>query len=213
MSWIITDKSESFEASGDSGCPAFHQALDSYASESFGILILLTVTKIVCDYYKIKNGTITVACDNDSSLTKCVRNTYRANVTEKYFDLLWAVYDLRKSLKNRVQHKYVTGHQDGKKKKLNVYERLNVLCDERSKAFRAKIDNGEIQHKPTQFGDTNWNVTLGSLRLSAKLKDGIQDHILGTKLVNKMISRKDLSIEAAAHIDWVMYIKKDYFTC
>ena len=204
ISWIITNTFETFYSHGASGCPSFHQALDSYASESFGILVLLTVVKIMCDYYHIKRGSITIACDNDSSLEKCIRNTYRANDTEKYFDLFWAVFDMRESMRIKIKHKYVSGHQDGKKKKLNIYERLNVLCDERSKEFRSRIDKGEVNHRPIQYGDDNWNVTLGSLRISAKLKESIQDHILGTRLINKMIRRQDISKEAVAHVDWTM---------
>ena len=110
--WIITNKSETFQSSGDSGCPSFHQALDSYTSESFGILILLTVVKTVCDFYKVRTGGLIVACDNDSILEKCIRNDYRANATEKHFDMVWAMFDIRKALRIKILHKYVSGHQD-----------------------------------------------------------------------------------------------------
>ena len=204
ISWIITNKEETFQAHGDSGCPSFHQALDSYASESFGILVMLTVVKIVRAYYKIRHGCITVACDNASSLEKCTRNNYRANATEKYIDLFWAVYDIRKSLPITIRHKYVAGHQDGKKRVLNIYERLNVACDNRSKSFRKCLESGQLNHVPVCYGDNNWNMLLGKIRISAKFKESIQDHILGTKLINKMITRNDISSEAVSHIDWTM---------
>ena len=81
-------------------------------------------------------------------------------------------------------------------------ENLNILCDARSKSFRARIESEEILHQPVGFGDGNWCATLGSLRLSYDFKTSINDHILGTRLVNKMIARKDITPIAAKLIDW-----------
>ena len=87
---------------------------------------------------------------------------------------------------------------------MNIFERLNVECDERSKAFRARLESKEIVHQPIGFSDSNWYVTLGNLRISYNLPSSIKDHILGTKLVNKMISRGDLTRLGASLVDWTM---------
>ena len=126
----------------------------------------MLILRVVCDNYNIRNGAITIACDNDSSLDKCVATKYRANVTDRYFDLLWATYDLRQHLRVKCIPKIVAGHQEGKKKKLNLYERLNVECDLRSKAFRRKIEEGAIRHKPKSFGFEQWHVTLFGIRVN-----------------------------------------------
>ena len=156
ISWIITDKQESFRCRGDAGCPKYHNALDSYGSESFGIMIVLKIISLVCDYHKIHTGKIAIACNITGLCSE-----YRAKVGDKYFDLLWAVFDARKQLKIKIQHKYVSGHQENKKKRLNLYERLNVECDTNSKLFRSKLADGTIEHCPTNFGTTHWSVTLG----------------------------------------------------
>ena len=134
----------------------------------------------------------------------CLKTNYRANVTEKYFGLFCAVFDICKSLQIQIFPKYVAGHQENKKKILNIYERLNVAFDINNKAFRKLIDKGEIFHRPVGYGDANWNTRIGDLRLSSKFQESIQDHILGTKLVNKMISRNDISRAVAEIIDWNM---------
>ena len=128
--------------------------------------------------------------------------SYRAKVSDKYFDLLWAAHDLRKAVSIKISPKHVAGHQDGKKRKLNLYERLNVECDTRSKNFRAKIENGDIIHEPVQFGYEHWSVALGQFRMSYGLKSSINEHVLGTKLINKMISRSDLTRQMVPMIDW-----------
>lgn len=116
ISWVITDEMESFLANRDSGWPCFYAALDSYGVESFGMLVTLTVIRVVCDYYKLKSEKVTVECDNDNSLDKCPQTTYRAKTSDKYFDLLWAVHDLRKHLRIKIAVKRVAGHQEDKKK-------------------------------------------------------------------------------------------------
>ena len=160
ISWVITDKHESFKCTGDSGCPKFHNALDSYGSEAFGIVVLLNMIKIVCDYYNIKTGKIIIACDNDSSLDKCVITSYRAKVSDKYFDLLWAAHDLRKAVSIKISPKHVTGHQDGKKRKLNLYERLNVECDTRSKFLEL-----ESKMEISYMNRYNLDMNIGVLHL------------------------------------------------
>lgn len=96
----------------------------------------------------------------------------------------------------------MTGHQDKTKKMLNIYERLNVTCDTRRKNFRKRLESGDISHNPIQCGYENWNALLGKIRISAAFKESIQDHILGTKLINKMITRNDITSVAVSHIGW-----------
>lgn len=140
IAWIISDRQESFEAFGYSGCPRFLNALDSYGSESFGLLVMLTVIKVVYNYYHIKNGKVTIGCDNDSSLAESIQSEYRAKIGDKYFDLLWSIFYYREGLPITIVAHNVMGHQDNKKKKLNIYERLNVRCDTRSNHFRRQLD-------------------------------------------------------------------------
>ena len=160
--------------------------------------------KIVCDYYKIKTGKITIACGNDSSLDKYIITSYRAKVSGKYFDLLWAAFDFRKTLPIKIAPKYVADHQEGKKRKLNLYERLNVECDGRGKFFRQQLENGTIIHEPVHFGYDHWSVSLGAFRMSYGLKASIHEHVLGTKLINKMISRNDLTKQMVHLIHWAV---------
>ena len=92
-----------------------------------------------------------------------VPTTYREKNGDKYFNLLWSIFDRGNELSITIVACSVIGHQENKKKKLNIYERLNVRCDIRSKRFRRKLENGSIQHQPIYFGDTHWCSTLGRL--------------------------------------------------
>ena len=146
ISWIFTDDDETYHDKGDSGCPTFHNALDSYGAESFGLVFVLTVVKIICDFYRIRSGKIVIACDNDSSLDKCIRTKYCAKPSDTYFDLLWTAFDIRKELKILLKPKIVAGHQEKKKWKLNIFERLIFFATRGVKHFglRSKMEEYSI---------------------------------------------------------------------
>ena len=131
-----------------------------------------------------------------------VPTTYREKIGDKYFNLLWSIFDRGNELSITIVACSVMGHQENKKEKLNIYERLNVKCDRRSKRFRRKLESGEIHHQPTYFGDAHWCATLGRLRLSYRLTDGLNEHILGQKLVNKMITRQEITRSAIPLVTW-----------
>ena len=138
IAWIFTDRLRTFPCEGVSGCPKFHEAIDSYGRELFGILVVLMVANIACDYYGVQTGMLTVACDNDASLSKALDSVPRAKVSDPYFNLIWAAHDFRDTVNVTFRSKKVKGHQDtNKKKRLNFYERLNVAMDHNAKQFRS----------------------------------------------------------------------------
>ena len=55
----------------------------------------------------------------------------------------------------------------------------------------------------TYLGDNHWCVTLGRLRHSYRIIDGVNEHILGQKLVNKMISRQEIAKQTVPLVNWI----------
>ena len=129
VSWIIVTSNTKPVASGSSGCPPFYFQHDSYGSEMFGIYNILVVTKLVCEYYKEDDGSITIACDNDASLLHGTQSSEIRKIEPKYFDLIWAASDIIRLLPITVRTKQVKGHAELNKRRLNKYERLNILMD------------------------------------------------------------------------------------
>ena len=95
----------------------------------FGIYNILVVTKLVCEYYKVDDGSITIACDNDASLLHGTQSSEIRKIEPKYFDLIWAASDIIRLLPITVRTKQVKGHAELNKRRLNKYERLNILMD------------------------------------------------------------------------------------
>lgn len=202
ISWIVTDSTRSFVCEGRAGCPDFYAAIDSYSGEMFGTHVMLTALKVISKYHNIRSGKIVIACDNDSSLSISLDSYKRAKTTEAYYDIIWAIQELRKDLPFEIEAKIVAGHQEKKKKHLNRYERLNVEMDRKAKVFRRLLEKGKVQHKPTIISHHNWKVMLGKLHVSYNMEQSLRDHIQGTELINHLIRNQSLSIGAVQHVDW-----------
>ena len=202
ISWIITDANRSFVCEGRAGCPTFYAALDSYSGEMFGIYVMLTAVKVISQFHNVKKGHFVIACDNDSSLSISLDSYTRAKPTDAYYDLIWAIQELRKDVNFTVKAKNVAGHQEKKKKKLNIYEKLNVEMDKKAKEFRHLLEKGKVQHIPNIVSRTNWKVKLGNLYICYNMEQSLRDHVQGTELINHMIRKQILTRPAVKHIDW-----------
>ena len=201
IAWIITDTTKSFVYEGQSGCPTFHDAIDSYSGEMFGIYVFLSAMKVIADFHNVHKGQITIACDNDSSLSMSLDSFQRVKSTDAYYDLIWAIQEIRSSLKFRIEAKIVAGHQEKKKRHLNIYERLNIEMDCKAKAFRKLIEKGHVQHKPTIVSQHNWSLRIGSVYVSYNMEQSIRDHIQGTELINYLIRNQSMTMQAIPHVD------------
>lgn len=116
LAWIITTRERAFVYEGQSGCPSFHDAIDSYSREMYGIYVLTTIVRAVCDFHNVTSGSIQIACDNDSSLSISLTYQNRSKVSNSYFDLIWALQQLRNRLPIKIIPRIVAGHQERKKK-------------------------------------------------------------------------------------------------
>ena len=105
IAWIITNATQSFVYEGQSGCPVFHDAIDSYSGEMFGIYVLLSALKVITEFHNVKKGQITIACDIDSSLAMSLESFSRVKSTDAYFDLIWTIQEIRSTLKFRIEAK------------------------------------------------------------------------------------------------------------
>ena len=203
VAWIITDRERSFTCEGVSGCPRFHAAIDSYRGELFGLLVVLLVANLICDYHNVQTGMLAVACDNDASLSKALDSVSRAKVTDPYFNIIWAAHEFRNTINITFRSKRVKGHQDDNKtKKLNFYERLNVAMDKTAKRFRSQLDEKPHLHRPWIFGDSNWHVGASETHFSYDLEQSIRDHIQGSYLKKHLIQKGYLTNDIFKFVDW-----------
>ena len=77
------------------------------------------MVKMVAEYRNINQGTLTIACDNDSSLDAGTMIYTSSKTNPSHFDLIWEVSDLLKTLPISVIKKNVKDHAEDFKIHLN----------------------------------------------------------------------------------------------
>ena len=114
--------------------------MDAYRAETFGLYCILLLLHNICTVYNITEGTIEIACNCLSSLTTSIRNIVQPNSTQKDFDLICAIYNLRKSLPIKIKIRHIQGHQDNQNKQLEKWESLNCECYHEAKYLMNNIN-------------------------------------------------------------------------
>ena len=202
VSWTIRSNYKKVLAEGTSGCPPFFTPQDSYGAEMFGILDILIVTQMIVEYHAVSSGTLIIACDNDASLASGTNATAITKHCQKYFDIIWSIQNVLRSLPITIISKRVKGHADKTKLVLNRFEKLNVLMDERAKEFRSQIEHSMISHSPTLLDPHQYSIWIHDHRVSCDIDYSIKSHIHGNKMKLKLDEKGDLSSAAFDLVDW-----------
>ena len=86
----------------------------AYRSEIVGIFATLQLCKKICDQFNVTKGALTLACNNIAASKSALLHDTYPDTKWRHFDILQAIYQLRKKLGIRVQYKHVEGHQSAK---------------------------------------------------------------------------------------------------
>jgi hypothetical protein len=98
----------------------------SYRNELAGIHAVLTVTNKLCEFYKVQEGRATIGSDGLSALTVSLQGDLFLATDDSNFDLVAAVYNMRKCSPIEWVRKFVRGHQDDSSGELDIWAMLNV---------------------------------------------------------------------------------------
>ena len=183
--WKIVGEIDDIQCEGRIGHPVTKEKLDSYRIESIGILAILTAVEVICEFHNIKDGSITVACDNDASLDKGITYNERLKTSCKYFDIFWATKEIKDRVKIKFIPKQVKGHQDKHMKinKLTRIERLNCYVDGEAKKYRKWLENCNEYKPPSIFGDKNWSLWIDDTKITKDIRKQMIEHIQGTVIL------------------------------
>ena len=102
----------------------------AYQSETGGLYGLMILISTLENLTQTTGKPITIACDGKSALTKTLyTHKERFNTTNKCFDLISRLNDIRDKIKTPLNPNHVQGHQDETKENLTILEEWNVQMD------------------------------------------------------------------------------------
>jgi hypothetical protein len=137
-------------------------AQSAYRSELTGIMTAVNLIDLICIYFKITTGTVTMVCDGKSALERFfgTPSTYSFG---KHFDLIIPTQQLLKNTKVSWRKHHVLGHQVGDS--LDSFALLNCEMDEACKAYWQVTENQRIQ------GHCNsWKVIVNGKFITSDLQ-------------------------------------------
>jgi hypothetical protein len=138
MDDILSDEADA-AITGCVQCPGHALDHSLYRSELAGIYAVLTIATKLCEFYHIREGKITIGCDGLSALSASIQDDPFLASDISNFDLISAIYTLRRSTSLAYEAHLVKGHQDNTSTELDYWATLNVQMDQLAKKHMAYV--------------------------------------------------------------------------
>jgi hypothetical protein len=199
VAWTIGTETQECLIAGRVVCPGGQSDQSSYQSELTGIYALLTITHHLCKYYIIVDGQIELGCDGLSALETAFDKGPFLQSDFPDYDLVGAIYHLRKISAVSWTYRHVKGHQDDHSSDLDNWAQLNVQMDSRAKAHlsvaRSSSRHYNVEGEPWQLWIQDRKVTLD---IHTNLYTAIQEK----DSLDYWNTKCDAGAAATQEVDW-----------
>ena len=179
---------------------------NSYRGELGGLLAqLLVIQKIEKIYTGPSDYPVTIACDGESALLKSL-TSYRTKISssDKAYDIISRVADIRKKLRAKIIPVHVEGHVDDTGRELSTLERMNCRMDSNAKSIMHRaltIGVPRVQMLPPSASGIA-PVTIGGVEINSELTRSLRFHIGKTRILKWWLYKGWVSREAIPDIHW-----------
>ena len=175
----------------------------AYRGELAGLLGIIMMANMICTYFSITHGKITVGCDNTTALW----NSFEDHpITSKHAqrDILQAI---RHALQRSPLHwipKHVKGHQDDTTTNLDEWAQGNVDVDKMATECREAVT-----HIPphTRLEGEQWRLLLHGQPIVSKVFSSIEWHCYIPIAKSYWEERGRINQGYADHVDWTTVAK------
>jgi len=200
-SWVIEGVTPGIRAQGCVLSPGGAKIQSAYRSELSGILAIMIVAQLLCDYYHIWEGSIELGCDGLAALNKTFTMVYLIDTDESNQDLLMVIRTLwnRSPLPWKIRH--VKGHQDDDQdyESLDRWARLNIEMDKNTKKFISVAKRQPSQHL-VPFEP--WSIWINCEKLVSNISTKLYEHVHSRQAIEYWAAKPTMTKNSLAIIDW-----------
>jgi hypothetical protein len=188
--------------------PGRKEDMNSYRCELAGILTCVITLNAVCNRHNIKEGRVTIGCDNEAALWEAFSNEQPSS-TQPSNDLIQAIkHQVTKSPVHWVG-KHVKGHQDSNENAvLDDWAIANIDMDRRAKEYCLELIRQESS--PTiadRMEGEGWRVLLNGVNIASKLGQTIYEDIYKDDCIEYWRDKGRLGVTPRDDVDWASYRK------
>ncbi len=179
-------------------CPGDANTHSSYQSELTGLYVILAITNHLCNYYNINEGSIEIGCDGLSALQSAFDHGLYLSSDMPDYDLIGAIYHLRKSSKISWSYRHVKGHQDDVISDLDAWAQQNVHMDAAAKQHiaiaKATPRHFDIPGEP-------WQLWIEGRKITSKIQESIYSAVHRPES-EAYWEKKEEQKDGIALVDW-----------
>jgi hypothetical protein len=196
--WTIGITDHDHYVSGRVVCPGDANTHSSYQSELTGLYVILAITNHLCNYYNINEGSIEIGCDGLSALQSAFDHGLYLSSDIPDYDLIGAIYHMRKSSKISWSYRHVKGQQDDVTSDLDVWAQQNVRMDAAAKQHiaiaKAAPHHFDIPGEP-------WQLWVEDRKITSKIQESIYSAVHRPES-EAYWEKKEEQKDGIALVDW-----------
>ena len=168
---------------------------------------MILVVNAIATHHGIEQGTVTLACDNESALWAAF-GIAEVGTGESSFDIIRVIHHAIRMSPVTWHHRHVRGHQDDDKDRiLDQWERANVEVDRLAEEYwneQYSAGTGQRPTPPVMPGE-GWRLELDGRPIVMKVEDQIYEHIHYERCTAYWIKKGRLREEMQDKVEWKRY--------
>jgi len=196
--WTIGVTDEDQYISGKVICPGDGTDHSSYRSELTGLYVILTITNQLCEYYDIQEGAIEIGCDGLSALQTSFDYGPHLSSDISNYDLIGAIYHMRKMSKVSWTYRHVKGHQDKTSSDLDEWATQNVRMDTLAKQH---LSSARRAPRHYNIAGEPWQLWVEGKKITSRIQERIYSAVHRPES-EAYWGRKEGSTENIPLVDW-----------
>ena len=207
--WVFSTEAGDILLQGAGPIDCIPQLLSSYRPELGGITANLFLLTVIVKVFDIKEGSVTLFCDNRSALENVFdpvpkRGIYPLLAVD--YDLLVLAKDLLSALPIQINHEWVKGHYTGDERM--IQHDLNSLVDSMADKFLQNPPRGYVPTSSPLYHPRHAAIVMrqGSM-ITSKLKQVVYEQLFHAPLVATICKRYRWTVAEFQQIDWDLFGK------
>ena len=201
--WRLQVKGD--EASEGITCPCVvpggAESHSAYRSELAGLYGMATMVWTLCNFYKIDEGEVELACDGLQALRHVARFDGWTEPKMPQFDLLEATRAMLRKCPIKLKFRHVKGHQDDVcDAVLDEWAELNIAMDDGAKEHWHRCKDRQVG-PPYIFGEP-WPLWVAGRKVTKELVTTVVDHIDGQKVCDYWASKDRFQKVPCTAVHW-----------
>ena len=207
--WCLQDPASSNQCAGLVQTSGITSEVNAYRSELQGLHTMLLAVLIICRHYRITEGQISLACDNEKAIYLAGVQHLEVPCTLAHADLLRGIRRLIREIPVKVQLVDVAGHRDDfmDYTDLNPFEQLNCRMDDAAKKYlreliRAAALPGGLPSPPSIVYGEGTRCIINGLKITSNPEGQVLDAMYSTQMRDYLHNKEILPGHLFPRVDW-----------